>query len=429
MTISKTKITTLLVFIIATTPLIAFFVDKYLGFGIKSFIGIIIYPTLILYFLETKKVAIPIYARYLFLYLVYVLFQGTILGIYSITPKLLYSNGILSFVAYAIVFLNYKPVFLNLEKIIIIFKTTIILSFIIIIYQDLVNPLFFVKLTETFEDLVVADYSSRRLPSIYSWLGIMELGITFIPILALTVDYEISKGSKNYWIWLVIGILVSFLSRARWVMLNMVFVLLVILVKQRKVHLKRLLRYITVIVFVLVTAYLLANILNINVNEIIYNRILQQQYGGVLEGSGGSRILAFEIFFKEFPKNPIFGRGAIIDQELEEILAGRSSQIHVGYLSLFYYYGIIGGGLYILFLYHILKDLYKSAKLTNMWGPLFGFMSFVLANLSLNYMRPWAMGILMCLVFKQYYDFQTMSKWHMLYYNRKSNINPRVIYN
>jgi len=91
-------------------------------------------------------------------------------------------------------------------------------------------------------------------------------------------------------------------------------------------------------------------------------------------------------------------------------LAGRSSQIHVGYLSLFYYYGIIGGGLYILFLYHILKDFYRSARITNMWGPFFGFMSFVIANLSLNYMRPWAIGLLLCLVFKQYFDFTTTVK-------------------
>jgi len=48
-----------------------------------------------------------------------------------------------------------------------------------------------------------------------------------------------------------------------------------------------------------------------------------------------------------------------------------------------------------------------------MWGPFFGFMSFVIANLSLNYMRPWAMGLLLCLVFKQFYDFNTLKRRHM----------------
>jgi len=411
MQISKTQITNHLVYVIVISPVIAYFVLTYLGFGIKSFIGIIIYPVLILYFLETKKIIVPNYAKYLFLFLVYMVLQGMALGNYTLTPKIFYSQGILSFIAYAIVFVNYKPLKINFKNIFIIFKITIVLSFLVIIYQDMINPLFFVNLTETFENLVSTElYYNRRLVSIFSWLGTMEIGMTFIPIVALTVDYEISKGSKHYWIWPVMGVLVVFLTRSRWIMFNMVFILLIILAKRRQINIKKLLRYVILIAIILVSAYLLVSIAKVNVKDIIFNRILQQQYGGILEGSGGSRILAFEIFFQEFPKSPIFGHGAVIDQDLENLLAGRSSQIHVGYLSLFYYYGIIGGGLYILFLYHILKDFYRSARITNMWGPFFGFMSFVIANLSLNYMRPWAIGLLLCLVFKQYFDFTTTVK-------------------
>ena len=49
--------------------------------------------------------------------------------------------------------------------------------------------------------------------------------------------------------------------------------------------------------------------------------------------------------------------------KLRQFLKGRSSQIHVGYLSLFYLYGLIGGVFFISFLKSILRYvIVKYAK-------------------------------------------------------------------
>ncbi len=147
-------------------------------------------------------------------------------------------------------------------------------------------------------------------------------------------------------------------------------------------------------------------LLNIDFQTIINERILSKSEGGITEGSAGTRLLAFRIFPKMFMESPIFGVGAQITQSLENELQGKSSQLHVGYLSLLYYYGIVGGGLYFLFLISLTKRLYRNAKLHGNLGPIFGWLAFVLANFSLNYVVPYEAGLMLCLFFDKYYIFQ-----------------------
>ena len=128
--------------------------------------------------------------------------------------------------------------------------------------------------------------------------------------------------------------------------------------------------------------------INVNVDQIVYERILEQNEGGMLHGSAGTRLLAFEIFGKVFPQHPLFGKGKFFraggtnDIELQQLLGGRSYQIHVGYLSLLYYYGIIGGGFYLLFMISLAKKLYRDAKLTNMWAPFLCWLMYVVNNMT-----------------------------------------------
>ena len=68
------------------------------------------------------------------------------------------------------------------------------------------------------------------------------------------------------------------------------------------------------------------------------------------EKSAGTRILAVYMFLEFFPENPIFGTGGVMKADLVRAIRGRSSQIHVGILSLFYYYGLVGGFIYLFFL-------------------------------------------------------------------------------
>ena len=91
------------------------------------------------------------------------------------------------------------------------------------------------------------------------------------------------------------------------------------------------------------------------------------------------------------------------DYELVRELAGRSSQIHIGYLSLLYYYGLVGGFLYLTFIVLITRKLYRDAKTTYYWGPFFGFLGLVLANFTLVSLSFFNAGLILCLFFNQVY--------------------------
>jgi len=90
------------------------------------------------------------------------------------------------------------------------------------------------------------------------------------------------------------------------------------------------------------------------------------------------------------------------DYDLVRALQGRSSQIHVGYLSLLYYYGIFGGLLYLFFLYRMTLNIYRHSKRADMMGIFYGILGFLLMNLtevSFDLLTP---GILMLLGFNKY---------------------------
>ena len=106
------------------------------------------------------------------------------------------------------------------------------------------------------------------------------------------------------------------------------------------------------------------------------------------------------------------------------MLHGRSSQIHVGFLSLLYYWGIIGTILYSLFLYYLLKKLYRISKVTKNWGPFFGWEGLVLANLTLVYLGPDQSGLYLSLVVVKY-----LHDKHLLQYKKVQTVEKLNEYN
>jgi hypothetical protein len=85
-------------------------------------------------------------------------------------------------------------------------------------------------------------------------------------------------------------------------------------------------------------------------------------------------------------------------------LRGRSSQIHVGYLSLLYYYGLIGGLIYLAFLFSIAKETLRVAKRTFHWGPFFAILQFILTNLTGVVFDLFMMGMVMAIFYHKYYS-------------------------
>jgi hypothetical protein len=139
-------------------------------------------------------------------------------------------------------------------------------------------------------------------------------------------------------------------------------------------------------------------------------RILEEDSGGFGYGASESRIFSFFVFAELFPEHPFLGKGefhtfelASGDPELQSALINKSSQLHVGYLSLLYYYGIFGGILYFLFIYYLMKDFYIVAKKASRWGPFFVFVGFLFINFTLVYLPLYDVGLILAFVFHNYY--------------------------
>jgi hypothetical protein len=200
----------------------------------------------------------------------------------------------------------------------------------------------------------------------------------------------------------------SFLTKARWIMLGMIVVSLMIPI-YKKVNIAHFIKYVAIVITSLIITIQGLKFIGIDVTDIIYYRILEADKSSLEKKSAGTRIFAFKVFSDLYPQNPVFGKGMMHsfegksqDTKLVMETKGRTSQIHVGYLSLFYYYGAIGGLLYLLFLWHLMKSLYIDAKNHGFWGGFFGMMLLVTSNLTLVSLPFFYSGYVIALVFNRY---------------------------
>ena len=239
----------------------------------------------------------------------------------------------------------------------------------------------------------------------------MDIEPCFFPVLAIVIAHKLKNNQKYVWVFFLIGAIVAFLSKSRFILLNFA-VLFAIIPFYRKVDLKTMVRFILTIIVSIALLLVVAKQLNLKVNEIVEKRLLESDQGGMTHGAAGTRILAFEIFGKLFSENAVFGKGKLHDfgnskdYDLMRALQGRSSQIHVGFLSLLYYYGIVGGGLFLLFIGYSIYDMTSSAKIHHYWGPLFGFVQLVLTNMTSVILHVYLMGYILCFIFDRYYSNQ-----------------------
>jgi hypothetical protein len=277
-------------------------------------------------------------------------------------------------------------------------KITIIAAFTVSLYQALFDPAFFTS-TEYSEEIdYMADlgrYETRN-PSIFSFLDQNDYGLSFVPLLSVFVGYHFYIKQTNIFLlsFIVMGGLTCFLTNGRYIMIIYIFLFAQILfLKQLKFPIK--------IIYLVLSLLLIIAVINIlpffgyDLNKFYDERIMSD--------SGSSRIVAFDMLGKFFYDNPVFGTGVRTTDELMNTLAGRSSQIHVGYLSTLFEWGIIGGVLLFGFWYKIAKDLYKKAKKSLFYGAFFGFLTFLVANTVLVQYSIFFYGVIFCFIFSKYF--------------------------
>ncbi|MBK8505599.1 MAG: hypothetical protein IPL46_27400 [Saprospiraceae bacterium] len=227
--------------------------------------------------------------------------------------------------------------------------------------------------------------------SIYSWTNGISVGLDALAIFSIL--WGIKSLSKIKKILLLISAgFISILSSSRWIILNFFIVF-----SQRIFRSRKPVVYSLLLIPVLV-ASIFAIIWGAQYFGFDYNQFFKER---LLSKSAGTRFYAFEVFGRVYPHNPIFGTGGADTSEMLRLIQGKTSQIHVGWLKLLYYYGLIGGLIYLAFIVSILRHLYNEALRSRYWGSFFAILAFVIANFTLVELSIFYHGLLLAMLFSR----------------------------
>lgn len=274
---------------------------------------------------------------------------------------------------------------------------TVVISVIVSIVQIKIPTFFFnTSLIENSRYL-----GDSRSASVYSWTNLNSLGISF-PILVSILVSIYNKSKSTLSIVIFSGIVVSFLSKARFVMISSLVVLSQLFINTKISIVKK----VSFIVIFLVGIYLFdlgATQLGYNISDVVNNRILEKETD--ME-SAKARITSYEVFMIVFPENPWFGVGPETRQNVIDMLGGEAPLIHIGYLSYLYFYGLIGSLILFGAIFFLVRDAWIVGRRCNFWGVFYGLISFCIANLTFVYFNLSEMGIVISLIYLRYYSYK-----------------------
>jgi|GEM_PF-2513141 len=246
---------------------------------------------------------------------------------------------------------------------------------------------------ETIDDSKVRMLAGYRL-SIYSWINELAVGIDSLAIFSILLGLGAMGKKRRGVLWLA-SAFISFLSSSRWIILNFFIVSFQVVLKQKNIILNGL-KYLVLLAGLVFLIASSASLVGVDIQSFVHNRLMDK--------GAHTRIYAFEVFSKVFPSHPIFGTGGADTPEMLRLIAGKTSQIHVGYLKLFYYYGLIGGLIYLLFLATFLYDLLLRARRSAYYGSFFAILALVIANTTLVELDPFYHGIILAIIFSRHID-------------------------
>jgi len=235
--------------------------------------------------------------------------------------------------------------------------------------------------------------------SIFSWIDLNTLGISF-PIM-ISILLSISRMEKlTFPLTIIIGIVVSFLSKARYVMLSTIIVFSQMFFVSKIDFRKKI--YIVLIFMISIVAVVgVARAYEYDIQKVIDNRILEK---GTDLASARARITSYEVFLIKFPEHPLFGVGPATRLDVVQLLRGSAPLIHVGYLSYLYFYGIIGSLFIFLSIFFLLIKAWTIGKEHLFWGGFYGLLSFCFANTTFVYFNLSEIGIILLVVYLKHFS-------------------------
>lgn len=400
--------------LIVFMPLISFIFKGYLNVDFRRMLQLLSFVGVILVIINrpfNDSIKFPRYLLFFLLFTLYTFYSTFILLDREFKIDYLFSNKLVGSFNLIFIIENLKVSKKFYYKTLKYGKIILVVAFLVILVQQAYKTDFLVD-PDIKESLIGESSNEVRLPSIYSWIGsLLVTGLAFVPIFLIMIE-EMKIKKEKIFNWVIFGLLFAFLTKNRWIMVNMLLVF-VLVFKDQKERIKQFLRYAIYLPIVIIIASIGLSTFGVDIKGIAEDRILESnKKAGIENKSASSRLLAFTVFGKLFIQNPILGRGSVKygmggsgeqDYKLKKILSGRSSQIHVGYLSLLYMYGLVGGFLFLTFLYLILKKLYLNAKRMKKWAPFLGILGFAVANLTLVTFHFYQVGLLYALFANGYY--------------------------
>ena len=387
-------------------------------FGIICFLFLIF--RLIKIYMEGGNLKIPYYVQLLGLFTLYTLLSSFLVSDLLMdtgTIKYLYSDYfLLTFIAFLIIENTHFPArWIHIA--IRILGLTLVLAAIISVVQ-IYKPLFFLRTTDVIEGLPYERLGSyyRDNPveetnsvsrflggyrlSIYSYINELSVGIDTLAIFSILIALKSTKRIRII-IWVIAAGLVSFLSSSRWIMLNFL-VISSQFIWTRSTWFSNSIKYIFYGVILMIFMGTIAKYSGIDLQDFTEDRLFSN--------SALTRLVAVEVFSEVFPDHPFFGTGGVDTPEMERLIKGRSSQIHVGYLKLFYYYGLIGGLLYLGFLISFMIRLWQMARRSNYWGGFFAVLAFAIANITLVELDLFYHGLILAFIFSNHYYYKNITQ-------------------
>lgn len=284
------------------------------------------------------------------------------------------------------------------------------------------NPTFFFYTNN--EDGLLYSSIGGRCFSIYSWVDMNSQGITF-PIL-ISILLSVHKRDKLILsLTGIIGIIVAFLTRARYVMISILITFIQILYSKKTNYSKKGL-YIVYFVTVVFALGIVAENFGFNYQKVIDERILEK---GTDMHSASVRVLSYYVFVAKFPEHPYFGVGPKTGDDVIKLLEGKAPLIHVGYLSYLYFYGIVGASLLFLALFYLVWDAWRIGKKSDFWGSFYGLLGFCFANTTFVYFNLSEMGIVLSVIYLRYYEkkaFLDIAVKQLLLNNKNMSVNIKV---
>lgn len=351
-----------------------------------------------IYLTFIKIVAFPKYLIPLLIYIVYVFIWSIING--NLERRGFIANYLINSMHPAFIFLliieNVKFTNKFIVNSIKYIKLTMVVAFAFTIIQLIIDPSFFsASQLSTDNQEVFSKYLIRR-GSIYGYLDPNGIGLTFLPLVSILVGYNV-LNKKSTFGWLIIAGIVAIATNSRYVIISFILIILQYLFVQdsKTLRFKRILIISASVLIVIMVFYYVGY----NFEEFYSKRLFAE---GAIENT--TRYLAYETFLYFFPKTIYFGTGEHLTARIAESLAGRSSQIHIGYLSHLVTYGIVGSSLLFTFWFLLARRLFQVAKKTKYYGSIFAFLIFLWANFTLVYYSVFTYGLVFAFIFSKYYS-------------------------